>query len=91
MPLLVRMRRVRVLCVAQDRGRTGNNEWQRGRNGSSWVVSKSSADGFSGWSGSNDEESQDSQKKKWSGGNGSSNLLPLLIANFSIWLLTLVE
>lgn len=64
----MRMRRVRVLCVAQDRGRTGNNEWQRGRNGSSWVVSKSAADGFSGWSGSNDEESQDSQQKKWSGG-----------------------
>lgn len=54
-------------------------------------MSKSAADGFSGWSGSDDEESQDSQKKKWSGGNVSSNLLPLLIANCSVWLLILLE
>ncbi|KAM5557361.1 hypothetical protein ABKV19_024644 [Rosa sericea] len=62
------LRRVRVLCVAQDRGRSaGNNGLQRGRNGSSWVESKpGTADGLSGWSGSDDEE--DSKKKKWSGG-----------------------
>ncbi|XP_050385410.1 uncharacterized protein LOC126801951 isoform X3 [Argentina anserina] len=62
-PVTVNMRRVRVLCAAPDR----NNGLQRGRNGSSWVESKSSAgDGFSGWSGSVNED--DSQKKKWSGG-----------------------
>ncbi|KAL6127139.1 hypothetical protein ACLB2K_075182 [Fragaria x ananassa] len=68
-PILVRMRRARVLCASQDRGRSAGstNGVQRGRNGSSWVESKSTtADGFSGWSGS--EEEDDSRKKKWSGG-----------------------
>nr|XP_011470350.1 PREDICTED: uncharacterized protein LOC101314705 isoform X4 [Fragaria vesca subsp. vesca] len=68
-PILVRMRRARVVCASQDRGRSpgSTNGVQRRRNGSSWVESKSTtADGFSGWSGSEGED--DSQKKKWSGG-----------------------
>ncbi|KAL6123223.1 hypothetical protein ACLB2K_075745 [Fragaria x ananassa] len=68
-PILVRMRRARVVCASQDRGRSAGstNGVQRGRNGSSWVESKSTtADRFSGWSGS--EEEDDSRKKKWSGG-----------------------
>ncbi|XP_062001726.1 uncharacterized protein LOC133718867 isoform X2 [Rosa rugosa] len=68
-PILVRMRRVRVLCVAPDTGRSaGNKGLQRGRNGSSWVESKpGTADGLSGWSGSDDEDDS-RKKKKWSGG-----------------------
>ncbi|CAN6705741.1 unnamed protein product [Malus baccata var. baccata] len=61
-------RRARVLCVAQGNERSGA-ELEPRRNGGSWVGSNSNADGFKGWSGSdNGEESLDSQRKKWFGG-----------------------
>ncbi|XP_050155232.1 uncharacterized protein LOC126629286 isoform X4 [Malus sylvestris] len=61
-------RRARVLCVAQGNERSGA-ELEPRRNGGSWVWSNSNADGFKGWSGSdNGEESLDSQRKKWIGG-----------------------
>ncbi|CAN6564920.1 unnamed protein product [Malus baccata var. baccata] len=61
-------RRARVLCVAQGNERSGA-ELEPRRNGGSWVGSNSNADGFKGWSGSdNGEESLDSQRKKWIGG-----------------------
>ncbi|XP_068315215.1 uncharacterized protein [Pyrus communis] len=60
--------RARVLCVAQGSERSGSGLEPR-RNGGSWVRSNSSADGFKGWSDSdNGEESLDSQRKKWFGG-----------------------
>jgi hypothetical protein len=56
-------RRVRVLCVAHGAARNGN-------------VSDSTLDGFSGWSESYDgEESVESQRKKWFGGNESSGYI----------------
>lgn len=43
---------------------------ERRRDGVSWVRSDSSVDGFSGWSGKDGgEESIDSERKKWFGGN----------------------
>ncbi|XP_008234221.1 PREDICTED: uncharacterized protein LOC103333200 isoform X2 [Prunus mume] len=73
-PILVRMRlgkldhRARVLCVAQDRERPGNGLEPR-RDGSSWVGSNSTADGFKGWSDSdNGGDALDSQRRKWFGG-----------------------
>ncbi|CAL8127388.1 unnamed protein product [Prunus armeniaca] len=73
-PILVRMRlgkldhRARVLCVAQDRERPGNGLEPR-RDGSSWVGSNSTADGFKGWSDSDDGgDALDSQRRKWFGG-----------------------
>ncbi|ONI25331.1 hypothetical protein PRUPE_2G296700 [Prunus persica] len=73
-PILLRMRlgkldhRARVLCVAQDRERPGNGMQPR-RDGSSWVGSNSTADGFKGWSDSdNGEDALDSQRRKWFGG-----------------------
>ncbi|XP_068329008.1 stress response protein NST1-like isoform X2 [Pyrus communis] len=58
-------RRARVLCVAQGNERSGA-ELEPRRNGGSWVGSNSNADGFKGWSNSdNGEESLDSQRKKW--------------------------
>ncbi|XP_034205100.1 MAR-binding filament-like protein 1-1 isoform X3 [Prunus dulcis] len=73
-PILLRMRlgkldhRARVLCVAQDRERPGNGLEPR-RDGSSWVGSNSTADGFKGWSDSdNGEDALDSQRRKWFGG-----------------------
>ncbi|CAN6569455.1 unnamed protein product [Malus baccata var. baccata] len=60
--------RARVLCVAQGSERSGSGLEPR-RNGGSWVGSNSSAEGFKGWSDSdNGEESLDSQRKKWFGG-----------------------
>ncbi|KAM1407312.1 hypothetical protein ACFXTH_001888 [Malus domestica] len=60
--------RARVLCVAQGSERSGSGLEPR-RNGGSWVGSNSRADGFKGWSDSdNGEESLDSQRKKWFGG-----------------------
>ncbi|KAB2596695.1 golgin subfamily A member 4 [Pyrus ussuriensis x Pyrus communis] len=61
-------RRARVLCVAQGNERSGA-ELEPRRNGGSWVGSNSNADGFKGWSDSdNGEESLDSQRRKWFGG-----------------------
>ncbi|XP_021826905.1 uncharacterized protein LOC110767628 isoform X1 [Prunus avium] len=79
-PILVRMRlgkldhRARVLCVAQGRERPGNGLEPR-RNGSSWVGSNSTADGFKGWSDSdNGEDALDSQRRKWFGGTAGAGV-----------------
>lgn len=65
---------VRVLCLAQEGAR---NKSGRSLHRISWVRADSRVDGFSGWSGSDGgEESLDSQRKKWFGGDGSLELLP---------------
>ncbi|KAG2715901.1 hypothetical protein I3760_03G100400 [Carya illinoinensis] len=72
--ILVRLRmgkpvsQFRVLCVAQDESRNGSASGRR-RDWALWVGSDSAADGFSGWSESDgNDESVESQRKKWFGG-----------------------
>ncbi|KAF5480424.1 hypothetical protein F2P56_001175 [Juglans regia] len=72
--ILFRMRmgkpisRFRVLFVAQDESRNGSASGRR-RDWALWVGPDSTVDGFSGWSESDgNDESVESQRKKWFGG-----------------------
>ncbi|KAK9293281.1 hypothetical protein L1049_021273 [Liquidambar formosana] len=62
-------RQFRVLSITQDGARSGN-ELERRRNGTAWVSSDSTADSFSGWSGSEGGEQSggDLRPKRFPGG-----------------------
>lgn len=85
-------RRFRVLCVAQDGGGNGKGLERTPIEGS-WVGADSKIDGFSGWSNSEDEEqSANSHKKAWYGGEGiSGTLVDLISLYFFSWQLKMWE
>lgn len=61
---------------------------ERRRNGVSWIRPDSAADGFSGWSSTDGgEESADSERKKWLGGNVGFELKKFINLFLVVWLL----